>query len=239
MTLSPTAPPLTRPVLFRQDWRDLVFLHWALDPATVAPLLPAGTQPDTRDGVTYVGLVAFRMADVAIGGFPAMPYLGDFLETNVRLYTVDREGHRGVYFLSLDATRLITVLAARVGYGVRYTWSRTRLRSDGPHRHYRTRRRWPHPGRTSNLSLTIGDTVEPTPLEVFLTARWGMHSRYAGRTIWTPNSHPPWVLHAATLDRLDDQLVTTAGLRVDTAPDLRPLWSPGVHAVFGTPSIVR
>lgn len=70
-----------RPLL-TQSWLDLTFLHWAADPATVAPLLPAGTVPDTYEGLTYVGLVAFRMHRVGWFRLPGVPYLGSFPETD-------------------------------------------------------------------------------------------------------------------------------------------------------------
>lgn len=92
-----------RPLL-TQSWLDLAFVHWAVDPADVAPLLPAGTVPDMFDGATYVGLVAFRMHRVGWLRLPGVPYLGTFPETNVRLYTVDALGRRGVVFRSLDAS---------------------------------------------------------------------------------------------------------------------------------------
>lgn len=60
----PVTTGAARPVrraLLTQDWRDLTFLHWPVDPAAVARLLPSGTRPDTFDGVSYVGLIAFRM----------------------------------------------------------------------------------------------------------------------------------------------------------------------------------
>ncbi|MCU1570595.1 MAG: hypothetical protein JWR33_1336 [Naasia sp.] len=45
-----TAPPLPgRPILGRR-WSDVTFLHWRVDPARVAPLLPAGTRPDVFEG---------------------------------------------------------------------------------------------------------------------------------------------------------------------------------------------
>ena len=44
-----------------QWWLDLAFLHWAVEPRRVAPLLPRGVVPDTLYGTTYVGLIAFRM----------------------------------------------------------------------------------------------------------------------------------------------------------------------------------
>ena len=50
---------LVGPRLMRQDWTRLTFIHWAVDPALVAPLLPISTRPDVLDGVTYVGLIPF------------------------------------------------------------------------------------------------------------------------------------------------------------------------------------
>ena len=50
--------------MLTQAWRDLTFLHWAVDPAEVAPLLPPGIRPDVHEGRTYVGLVPFRMVGV-------------------------------------------------------------------------------------------------------------------------------------------------------------------------------
>jgi uncharacterized protein YqjF (DUF2071 family) len=44
---------------------------------------------------------------------PGVPYPGTFPETNVRLYSVDEHGRRGVLFRSLDASRLIPVTVAR------------------------------------------------------------------------------------------------------------------------------
>ncbi|HEU0087790.1 MAG TPA: DUF2071 domain-containing protein, partial [Pseudonocardiaceae bacterium] len=51
---------------------------------------------------------------VRILGTPPLPYLSGFPETNVRLYAVDPDsGRRGVVFRSLEAARLLPVLAAR------------------------------------------------------------------------------------------------------------------------------
>jgi uncharacterized protein len=99
-----------------QDWTRVTYLHWPYDPADVRPLLPAGTEPDIFDGVTWIGLIAFVMRRVGVLGLPPVPYLSHFLETNVRAYAVDARGRRSVVFLSLDADRLLPVAIARVGY---------------------------------------------------------------------------------------------------------------------------
>ncbi len=93
------APPgIAGGPLLTQVWLDLAFVHWAVPPSAVAPLLPPGVRPDTLHGVTYVGLVAFRMHRVGWFRLPGVPYLGTFPETNVRLYSVDGHGRRGVVF---------------------------------------------------------------------------------------------------------------------------------------------
>lgn len=242
MGIEEVTPETVRPVrrsLLVQRWHDLTFLHWAVAPAVVAPLLPAGTEPDTIDGVTYVGLIGFRMVKLGPLRGPGLPWLGTFCETNVRLYSVDARGRRAVVFLSLEAERLIPVLTAQALLRLPYKWSRMRLTSDDGVLAYTSRRRWPGPRTAaSRMSVRIGERVDqPTPVEHFLTARWGLHTRAWGRTLHLPNEHPRWPLHRAELLDLDDTLIVSAGLPAPAGPPDSVLYSPGVPVVFGAPSV--
>ena len=233
--ITPTAPRPVRRTVFTQSWLDLAFVHWAVDPGLVAPMLPAGVHPDVLDGATQVGLIAFRMRGVGIGPGPAVPYFGSFAETNVRAYTVDDAGRRGVFFLSLDATRLVPVLVARA-LGVPYSWSRMSVTDTGAEHTYACRRRWPGPrGTTSLLTVRSGAPIAaPTPAERFVTARWGLHlSGRGGAAAYWPNEHDEWPLHRAELVRLDDGLVAATGLPAPDGPPASVLWSPGVRVRFG------
>ncbi len=221
-----------------QHWRDVTFLHWRVEPAQVAPLLPAGTTPDVFDGATWVGLIAFRMVGAGVGAGPAVPWWGTFAETNVRLYSVDRTGRRGVVFRSLEASRLAVVFGARLAFGVPYCWARMRVRHVGSDIEYTTSRRWPRPrGAGGRLVVRPQSTpVADDPLAHFLTARWGLHTRWAGRTLFVPNAHPVWPLQRASLQHLSDDLVAAAGLPgVSDRPPDSVLWSTGVRTVFGAP----
>ncbi|WP_442809872.1 DUF2071 domain-containing protein [Streptomyces sp. SR27] len=57
------------------------------------------------------------------------------------------------------------------------------------------------------ISMTVGERVEePTELEHLLTARWGLHSSYLGRSLYLPNTHPRRPLHRARLLDCDESL---------------------------------
>jgi uncharacterized protein YqjF (DUF2071 family) len=233
--LTPDPPePITRPLL-TQSWLDLAFLHWPVAPEDVAPLLPAGTMPDTLNGTTYVGLVPFRMHRVGWFRLPGIPYLGTFPETNVRLYSVDEQGRRGVVFRSLDAARLLPVLAARIGFRLPYIWSQMDIRADGDTRTYTSSRRRPS-GAHSRITVRIGEPLTaPTELDHFLTARWGLHHTVAGRLRYLPNAHPRWPLHRAELVECDENLLAAAGLPKVSGDPVSVLYSPGVAVRFGRP----
>jgi hypothetical protein len=234
-----TAPPLRRPVTFDQHWRDLTFIHWPVRPETVEPMYPPGTRPDVfADGMTYVGLIPFIMSRTKVGSALSLPYFGSFLETNVRLYSIDDAGRHGVLFQSLETARLAVVPVTRIGLGVPYTWARMRMQRQGDRIGYHSVRRWPRRGLRSRIEVAIGDVVEPTPLEVWLTARWGAHTRKSGRTWWVPNEHGPWPLRAAEIVKLDSELLAASTVQPAGDP-LRGLFSCGVRVRFGRPCLVR
>jgi uncharacterized protein YqjF (DUF2071 family) len=237
-----TAPALPGVPIMGQAWRDVTFLHWRVAPDAVAPLLPPGTRPDVHDGSSWVGLIPFRMVGAGIGRGPAVPWLGSFAETNVRLYSVDERGRRGVVFRTLEASRLAVVLGARAAFALPYTWARMRVAERDGVLTYTSRRRWPGP-RTATTRVVVRpeDSISPAhPLHDFLTARWGLHTRAYGRTLYVPNRHEAWPLRHADLLHLDDTLLGATGLPgvAGRVPD-SVLFSRGVRTVFAMPYDVR
>jgi len=233
-------PALRGAVMMTQHWRDLTFLHWAVDPALVAHRMPPGVRPDTLDGVTYVGLIPFRMVGAGVARGPGVPWLGTFLETNVRLYSLDETGRRGIVFLSLDTDRAGVVMGARSAFGLPYRWARMRHRRDGDVHTYDARLRHPGAHGSSHLVVRAGARRESTPLDDFLSARWGLHQRWWGRTLYVPNQHEPWPVHDAEVLALDDGLMASVGLPgVATRPPDHVGFSPGVFTEFGLPRDAR
>lgn len=235
----PHAPLLPGRAVIRQRWSDFVFLHWRVAPEEVAPFLPPGTRPDVFDGSAWVGLIPFVLSDHAFLPLPPVPGLGTFIEINVRTYSIDELGQRGVVFRSLDAEQLPSVLAARAIFGLPYEWMHAGMRRvDGTETgtgtiEYRARRRTGS-RPTTRIHARPGTTPVDTELSRFLTARWGFHERHLGRTIYARNTHEPWALVNAELLHLDDELLAAAGF-----PDLAGREPDSVLATpFGHPGVV-
>src|SRR5260221_1935821 len=54
----------TRPVgpsLMRQYWGKLLFMHWAINPELLRPLIPSQLSIDTFDAKAWIGVVPFTM----------------------------------------------------------------------------------------------------------------------------------------------------------------------------------
>jgi len=212
-----------------QSWEDLLFLHWELPAAAAARLLPAGLEPDRFEGRTYAGLVAFSMRRVRPRGLPALPWLSNFLELNVRLYARGPGGRPGVFFLSLDCDRWPAVALARSLFHLPYRWAEMDRDRRGGERGFRCRRRGA--GRPAELAWEpAGEArpAEPGTLEHFLAERYtfftpGPRGLMAGEV-----RHAPYAVAPARVRAWSD-----LPLRWDGLPDLgapcHALASPGVE----------
>ncbi len=197
------------------------------------------------------------MVQAGLGHGPGIPYLGSFNEVNVRLYSREPDGTCGVVFLSLDANRLPVVVATRTA-GIPYVWSRIRQWPPFPGGGNRRRRDGFRTDAGNLGELPVGYSVRRfgsgaarsdfgvvpklhaaanDPLSIFLTARFGMHGRFHGKSVYVPNTHHEWPLFGADVHRLSDGLVAAAGINV-TGPPESVLYSPGVRTRFGRPRLL-
>ncbi|WP_206426089.1 DUF2071 domain-containing protein [Nakamurella antarctica] len=221
----------------------MTFLHWRVDPSVVAPHMPAGCRPDVIDGSAWVGIIAFQMSQSSFFGSPNVPWLGNFPEVNVRLYSIDEHGRRGVVFASLEASHLIPVLVARAVFGLKYQWASMRIGQRDGKVAYRTSRHG-NPAASSHIIVRPGHDVAANaelasdPISTFLTARWAFHERHLGRTIYCRNHHEPWPLQRAELVYLNDSLMAAAGFEglADRAPE-SVLYASAITTVFAAPQL--
>ncbi|MGY6499445.1 MAG: YqjF family protein [Acidimicrobiales bacterium] len=226
------APWAYRSVL-RQQWQELAYFHWAYDPAIVQSVLPAGVTVDTFDGQAWVGLIPFEMRRVQLGASPPVPWLGSFVEINVRTYVTDALGRRSVWFFSLDVPRAPIVGVARSVFSLPYCWAAARHEVTGDRHRYRMTRRWPRadgPAPSADMSFTVGPALsddDVTALDHFLTARWALLTGRRRRLLYGRVHHARWPLHAIDHVAIHQDVIQAAGLPAPVGPPLAR-YSPGV-----------
>jgi uncharacterized protein len=201
--------------VMRQVWRHLGFLHWPVQGAAIAPLLPPGLQVDTFDGAAYLGVVPFTipLSRTPRLGLPVAPA---FHELNLRTY-VHRQGHDpGVWFFSLDAASRLAVAGARLGYHLPYFHARISMEvSDGPSIAYRSRRvTGGPPAEFSGRYCPTGPAASAAvgSLEFFLAERYLLYA-WNGRRLSTARvHHAPYPLQPAAAFDVRQSLTSAAGL---------------------------
>jgi uncharacterized protein len=223
----------------RQTWRNMAFLHWAVEPDRLRKAVPSMLGLDLLEGRAWLGLTAFEVADFRVGFAPPVPGVSRYPETNVRTYVRTAAGQDGIWFFTLEVDSATTVVGGRSTLGLPYRWARMHIDTpvSGVHR-YDSERRRGATGAAPHHRIEVRHDPESVSasadLDHFLTGRWRAFSRPLGRLVVVPVEHEPWPLHAASIVDLDQTLLTTFGVEADRAPD-HVLWSPGVHARIGAP----
>ncbi|MEM6750150.1 MAG: DUF2071 domain-containing protein [Planctomycetota bacterium] len=236
---TPTSPEFSlsdAKVVMRQQWRDLLFLHWSFDPAELAATLPEGLTPHTFEGRAYVGVVPFLMRNVRPSWFPAVPGLSHFGELNLRTYAQTADGRTGVWFYSLDAHQAVAVWIARTLFRLPYHRAFIRQEVSGEHRRYFWQRGRP---RTPSMQPAFAydapseadcRPAEPGTLDHFLVERYRLWSggENQERLFHGQVRHTPYRVGPPSLEQWDDRLFGLNGLAPPgRAPD-HAAWSPGV-----------
>lgn len=240
MAISPRPPEPVKFPLMLQNWESLTFFHWRYHPEVLRPFIPGGFNLDLFDGSAWVSLAPFVITGMRAPFTPSMPWLSEFPETNVRTYVTRPGEHPGVWFFSLDASRLPAVLGARTVYGLPYMWARMRVNRDGAHVRYTAQRRWPGTRARYDISVVPGRLFKPgelTDLDHFLTARYRLYSIIAGRPAFAQIEHEPWPLASAAVRSLDETLVEAAGLPPPFG-DALVHYSAYLHVRIGRPRLL-
>jgi uncharacterized protein YqjF (DUF2071 family) len=219
--------------LLSQRWNDLLFAHWAVEPAALERVLPAGVEPDVRDGRAWIAVVAFEMTGTRAAGFLPTRGLGPIPELNVRTY-VRVDGRPGVWFLSLDTSSPLFVTIGRSLYGLRYHLARMVVVHEGARVHYASAR-GPAAFAASYEAAGRAAPARARSLEHWLLERYRLFALRGGRLLTAEVNHPPWTLHPVEAS-IDLNTLDPPGVRLAGAPLLH--YSAGVDALISPPTAV-
>jgi uncharacterized protein YqjF (DUF2071 family) len=194
-------PMPASPWIMTQSWHDLLFAHWAVDPAVLRKRVPPQLPLDLFDGRAWIGIVPFHMTNVAPRAIPAIPWVSSFPELNVRTYV--RVGDKpGVFFFSLDAANPFAVGVAHTLFDLPYYTATMNVEErDGTIRYSSQRTSAKSAGADLVATYWPNGSVfnaKPGSREYFLTERYCLYTvDEQGRVHRLEIHHPPWPLQAA------------------------------------------
>lgn len=202
-------------------WRDLLFAHWPVPVEVLRPYVPSRLSIDPWDGRAWLGVVPFRMEDVAPRGVPALPGLSRFPELNLRTYVTHGE-RPGVWFFSLDAAQRLAVRAARLTFRLPYFDACMEVARVGEEIRYESRRvhRGAAPGVLRCAYRPTGPFIRAREgsIEHFLTERYCLYAGHDGRLLRGEVHHAPWPLQPATARFEENSLALALGVELTAAP---------------------
>jgi uncharacterized protein len=239
---TPLEKPTGRPAGY-QSWQNLTFIHWPVPVAQLRPLIPARLEIDTWDGMAWLGLVAFEMRDIRPWWTPAVPYISNFAETNLRTYVHYRGGHPGVWFFSLDASRWLAVMVAYYRWRLNYRWSRMQVDDKNEQWLYKSRRIWDAGHHQVDLKVAVDSSVPAEAasfesFEYFLCERYLLYTLGSqGRLLRGQVHHSPYPLLPTRLIHCQQDITNAIGCPISQPPH-HVTFSPGVKVnVFDLKSI--
>ena len=233
--------PLSR-VVMTQRWRSLLFLHAPVPVDLVQALLPPGLQVDTFPDDTgvemaWIALVPFRMEGVTPKGFPEIPGIHAFPETNVRTYVHRNGKNPGVWFFSLEAANHLACWIARKFFHLPYHEAAMQVSEQVESIRYRCRRK--SNGAVCDIDARmIGPLAAAVPgtREFFFLERYLLYSKRGDQLLTGRVHHAPYQFKSVSHYEGIQSLTDTCGIPISTFKS--QLFSPGVDVeVFGLQSV--
>jgi uncharacterized protein len=215
----------------RQKWRDLLFVHWAVSPQAIRPLVPPQLDLDLFEGTAYIGLVPFTMTGVRPVWLPPVWGLSSFHETNLRTYVRMGDRDPGVWFFNLEAANSIAVRLARALFHLPYHRARMFLERERLGNQESTSpativyagvRLWPGPLPASyTIRATPGEQTrlaQAGTLEHFLIERYVLYAARNARLFQGQVYHTPYPIQSAVLHSIDENILATWNLNPSESP---------------------
>lgn len=213
------------PWMMTQSWHDLLFAHWPVAVDQVRALIPPGLELELFEDQAWLGVIPFHMTNVAPRAVPALPWVSEFPELNVRTY-VRVDDKPGVYFFSLDAGNPLAVAAARTLFHLPYYSASMEVRVENGYVHYRSQRTNSGPVAAEFIAHYRPTSAVFLPrvgsLEYFLTERYCLYTVDKSFHLMRLDiHHEPWRLQHAEATIELNTMADAAGIRL---PSMAPIF---------------
>lgn len=220
--------------LFSQNWNDLLFAHFAMDPPTLRRLVPEALTLDLYDGVAWLTISPCCASHVRPSGVPPLPGISYFPKVNLRTY-VTMQGKPGLFYFSVDAANLSAVWPARIFFRMPYWHAAIHISGATFHArsseektiHFRSSRLHGPAATNGPVKFDVIYSPQSEPerarhgsLDEFLTERYCVYSWNRRRYYRTEIHHQPWALQRTSIEIRANSMAEPFGLTLPRTPDL-------------------
>lgn len=193
-------PKRKYPWVAKQDWTNVLFLHWPVRSEVIKPLVPNPFIIDTYLNMAWISIVIFQ-AENSRPRFltehitPRLP----MTQINVRTYVRSNDAmeERGVYFFKLHIKSFLAICSLNTLFSLPFHFLKTKM--------YETNNGIYVSGRRDDrhvFSVRYEPKAEKIQNELahFLTERYCIWNIKDNKIIKIPIAHSSWNLHGASID---------------------------------------
>lgn len=182
---------------YYQEWNNALFLHWEIPHDVLRNSVPLKLNLDNFNGHHYVSLVAFTMQKIKPRNLPAINYISDFDEINLRTY-VDNNGKKGVYFLNIEAGKMLSAIIAKTLSGLPY--EKAAIQRTGNNYKSTNKKKF----YDLDIEFESGQELyNKTDLDKWLTERYCLYLDIGNKLFRYDIHHKEWILKTLKINRLE------------------------------------
>lgn len=203
---------------YYQEWNKALFLHWEIPVEILQPLIPEGLEIDILNGKTWVSLVAFTMENIRPKSLPPLSIISNFHEINLRAYVL-KDSKPGVYFLNIEAQKIISVFIAKSLSALPYEKAKITKAEINDLVTYTSYNKL----KNFNLEVeykVIEDTYAKSDLDKWLTERYCLYVTRKNNLFRYEIHHEEWILKTVKLEKLKVNYQIDTLVIKDLQPDL-------------------
>lgn len=205
-----------------QEWNDVIFLHYQIEETILRNLVPHYLDLDQINGSYWISIVAFTMNKIHIRNTFQIKYFSNFHEVNLRTY-VKNKNKPGVFFLSIEAQKILPTIMANLLSGLPYKYSNIKRSSNS----------YALLGKRSKIDIefNIANKIDnPQNIDLWLTERYCLYKNSTVHQNPLEIHHKPWELFHIELKNLNINYKKFSGYVNFNSPSLSH-YSPGVKVI--------
>lgn len=210
--------------VYYQEWNRLIFLHFEVPFDELRALVPESMKLDALEGKYYISVVPFTMEQIRPRILPAIDFISNFDELNVRTY-VKVDGKAGVYFLNIEAGNRLSAFISRTLSGLPYEKAQMK-REKGLYYSLNKKKKF-----FLKAEFKVGSVVqEKTALQTWLTERYCLYVNLDEDLYRYEIHHKEWEIREISFDVLElDYRLGNIHLTEDNV--ICPNYSTGIEVV--------